>query len=94
MIKTFNMVNIDGDMSTNDTVLALANGLAGNPRIAEAGPDLEVLETALTDLCGEMARAVAADGEGATRMVEVGLGRALRGGRRRTAPPPWRVRRW
>ena len=71
VLKTFNMVNIDGDMSTNDTVLALANGLAGNPRIAEAGPDLEVLETALTDLCGEMARAVAADGEGATRMVEV-----------------------
>ena len=71
VVKTFNMVNIDGDMSTNDTVLALANGLAGNPRIAEAGPDLDVLETALTDLCGEMARAVAADGEGATRMVEV-----------------------
>ena len=71
VVTTFNMVNIDGDMSTNDTVLALANGLAGNPRIAEAGPDLDVLETALTDLCGEMARAVAADGEGATRMVEV-----------------------
>jgi len=71
VVKTFNMVNIDGDMSTNDTVLALANGLAGNPRIAEPGPDLDVLETALTDLCGEMARAVAADGEGATRMVEV-----------------------
>jgi acetylglutamate kinase len=71
VVKTFNMVNIDGDMSTNDTVLALANGLAGNPRIAEVGADLDVLETALTDLCGEMARAVAADGEGATRMVEV-----------------------
>ena len=71
VVKTFNMVNIDGDMSTNDTVLALANGLAGNPRIAEPGPDLDVFETALTDLCGEMARAVAADGEGATRMVEV-----------------------
>ncbi len=69
--QTFNMVNIDGDMSTNDCVLALANGLAGNPRIAEPGPDLDVLEAALTDLCGEMARAVAADGEGATKMVEV-----------------------
>ena len=69
--KTFNMVNVDGDMSTNDTVLALANGLAGNPRIADPGPDLDVLEAALTDLCREMARAVAADGEGATRMVEV-----------------------
>jgi acetylglutamate kinase len=69
--RTFNMVNVDGDTSTNDTVLALANGLAGNARISEAGPDLETFEAALTDLCGEMARAVAADGEGATRMVEV-----------------------
>ena len=69
--RTFNMVNVDGDMSTNDTVLVLANGLAGNPRIADPGPDLDVLENALADLCGEMARAVAADGEGATRMVEV-----------------------
>lgn len=69
--KTFNMVNVDGDMSTNDTVLALANGLAGNPRIADPGADLDVLEAAVTDLCGELARAVAADGEGATRMVEV-----------------------
>ncbi len=68
---TFNMVSIDGDMSTNDCVLALANGLAQNPRIAEPGPDLEVLEKALADLCGEMARAVAADGEGATRSIEV-----------------------
>jgi acetylglutamate kinase len=68
---TFNMVTVDGDMSTNDCVLALANGLAGNPRIAEPGPDLAVLEAALTDLCGEMARAVAADGEGATRSIEV-----------------------
>src|SRR3990172_3127765 len=69
--KTFNMVNVDGDMSTNDTVYALANGLAGNPRIADPGRDLDTLENALTDLCGEMARAVAADGEGATKMVEV-----------------------
>ena len=68
---TFNMLTVDGEMSTNDTVLVLANGLAGNPRITEPGPDLEVLETALTDLFGEMARAMAADGEGATRMVEV-----------------------
>jgi len=69
--RTFNMVNIDGEMSTNDCVVALANGLAGNARIAGPGPDLIVLETALTDLCGEMARAVAADGEGATKMMEV-----------------------
>ena len=69
--NTLNMVTVDGEMSTNDTVLVLANGLAGNPRITEPGPDLEVLEAALTDMFGEMARAMAADGEGATRMVEV-----------------------
>jgi acetylglutamate kinase len=69
--KTFNLVNVDGDMSTNDCVLALANGLAQNPRVADPGPDLERFETALTDLLGELARAVAADGEGATKLVEV-----------------------
>jgi acetylglutamate kinase len=69
--RTFNMVTVDGDMSTNDCVIALANGLAGNHRIADPGPDLEVLERALDDLFGEMARAVAADGEGATRLLEV-----------------------
>jgi acetylglutamate kinase len=69
--RTFNMVNVDGDTSTNDCVLALANGLAGNPRITDPGEDLTTFENALADLCGELARAVAADGEGATRMVEV-----------------------
>jgi len=69
--RTLNMVTVDGEMSTNDTVYLLANGLAGNPRIQGPGPDLERLQTALADLLGEMARAMAADGEGATRMVEV-----------------------
>jgi acetylglutamate kinase len=68
---TLNMVTVDGEMSTNDTVYALANGLAGNPRINDPGADLDRLEIALTDLLGEMARAMAADGEGATKMVEV-----------------------
>jgi acetylglutamate kinase len=69
--RTLHMVTVDGEMSTNDCVLALANGLAGNPRIAEPGPDLEVLEGALTDLLLELARAMAADGEGATKLLEV-----------------------
>jgi acetylglutamate kinase len=69
--KTLNMVTVDGEMSTNDTVYALANGLAGNPRIHDPGADLDRLEIAITDLLGEMARAMAADGEGATKMVEV-----------------------
>ena len=71
VVKTLNMVSVDGETSTNDCVLALANGLAGNARISEPGHDLEVLETAITDLFGEMARAMAADGEGATKMLEV-----------------------
>jgi acetylglutamate kinase len=68
---TFEMVTVDGDMSTNDTALVLANGVAGNPRISEPGRDLEVFEEALTDLFREMARAMAADGEGATKLLEV-----------------------
>jgi acetylglutamate kinase len=69
--QTFEMLTVDGEMSTNDTVLALANGLAGNPRLTEPGPDLTLFETALTDLLGELARAMAADGEGATKLCEV-----------------------
>ncbi len=69
--KTLNMVSVDGEMSTNDCVFALANGLAGNARISEPGPDMAVLENALADLLGEMARAMAADGEGATKLMEV-----------------------
>jgi acetylglutamate kinase len=69
--RTLNMVTVDGEMSTNDTVYLLANGLAGNPRIQAEGPDLQRFETALADLLGEMARAMAMDGEGATRMLEV-----------------------
>lgn len=69
--QTFEMLTVDGEMSTNDTVLALANGLCGNPRLSEPCPDLTLFETALTDLFGELARAMAADGEGATKLVEV-----------------------
>jgi acetylglutamate kinase len=58
-------------MSTNDTLVALANGLAGNPRISEPGPDLEIVENAVTDLFRELTRAMAADGEGATKLLEV-----------------------
>jgi acetylglutamate kinase len=68
---TFEMLTVDGDMSTNDSLIALANGLAGNARIAESGPDQEVLETAVTDLFREMTRAMASDGEGASKLLEV-----------------------
>ncbi len=68
---SFNSLTVDGDMSTNDTVYALANGRAGNAPLAGAGPELTAFTEALTDLCQEMARAVAADGEGATKLLEV-----------------------
>ncbi|MHB0870599.1 MAG: bifunctional glutamate N-acetyltransferase/amino-acid acetyltransferase ArgJ [Chloroflexota bacterium] len=68
---SFNMISIDGDMSTNDTALVLANGLAGNPSIAAGSPAADAFERALTEVCIRMARAIAADGEGATRLIEV-----------------------
>jgi acetylglutamate kinase len=71
MAASFNSLTVDGDMSTNDTVYALANGRAGNPLITDPGPDLESFSAALGDLCQELAKAIAADGEGATKLLEV-----------------------
>jgi len=68
---TFNRVTVDGHMSTNDTVLCLASGLADAPAV-EAGTDAAVrFEAALTELCGRLAVKIVADGEGATRLVRV-----------------------
>jgi acetylglutamate kinase len=71
MDGSFNNLTVDNDMSTNDTVLALANGALGNPELNEAGPDLEAFTTALQSLCAELAKEVARDGEGATKLLEV-----------------------
>jgi acetylglutamate kinase len=68
---SFHCLVVDGDTSTNDTVLALANGKAGNPVIADPGADLDAFTAELTSLCIEIARDVASDGEGATRLMEV-----------------------
>ena len=67
--RTFNRVTVDGDTSTNDTCLVLANGLAGNPCIAEADEAYEAFEEALSELCTYLARAIASDGEGASRLI-------------------------
>ncbi|MBC8134234.1 MAG: bifunctional glutamate N-acetyltransferase/amino-acid acetyltransferase ArgJ, partial [Deltaproteobacteria bacterium] len=69
--ESFNTITVDGDMSTNDCVMALANGLSGAPVIQGPGPDFDRLRIALTDLCGELARKIAADGEGATKLLVV-----------------------
>lgn len=64
--RTFNCITVDGDTSTNDAVLLLANGAAG---VAPSGADLEIFETGLTDLCRSLAKSIVRDGEGATKFV-------------------------
>jgi acetylglutamate kinase len=71
MGKSFNALTVDDDMSTNDVVFALANGRAGNAPIADPGPALDALSAALEDLCKQLAREIAADGEGATKLLEI-----------------------
>jgi acetylglutamate kinase len=69
--ETFNTITVDGDMSTNDTVIALANGRAGAQAIERDGADFTKLQAALVGLCGDLARAIAADGEGASKLLIV-----------------------
>jgi acetylglutamate kinase len=69
--ETFNTITVDGDMSTNDTVIALANGKSGAPAIEHGSPDFQAFSASLTDILGELARAIAADGEGATKLLVV-----------------------
>lgn len=67
---TFNMVSVDGDTSTNDMVSILANGLAENSPIEEEGTDYRLFLEALTGLNTQLSRAIAGDGEGATKLLE------------------------
>jgi len=69
--RSFNQVTIDGDSSTNDTFLLLANGAAGNAAVLYGSPEAEALEAAIVDVARELARAIARDGEGATKMIAV-----------------------
>jgi glutamate N-acetyltransferase/amino-acid N-acetyltransferase len=69
--RSFNQVTVDGDSSTNDTFLMLANGAAGNRPVAAGSPEAELLESALLDVARELARAIARDGEGATKLITV-----------------------
>ena len=68
---TFNMVSVDGDTSTNDTVFVLANGLAENELIAEENDDYEAFKEALAYICESLSKQIAGDGEGCTRLFEV-----------------------
>ena len=66
---TFNMVSVDGDTSTNDTVLVMANGMAGNPEITEENADYDAFVAALTAIAEHMCAEHAGDGEGATHLI-------------------------
>ena len=66
---SFNMVSIDGDTSTNDMVSIMASGLAGNAPIEEEGEDYEAFTAALTELSVKLARMIAKDGEGASKLL-------------------------
>ena len=67
--RTFNRVTVDGDTSTNDMCVVLANGMAGNPLIEWKDDGYTVFLKALRQLCQELARAIAGDGEGASRLI-------------------------
>lgn len=70
--RSFNRMTVDGDTSTNDTVVILASGQAGQPALTEAtGEAFERFCAALTEVCVTLAKAVARDGEGATKLVEI-----------------------
>jgi glutamate N-acetyltransferase/amino-acid N-acetyltransferase len=69
--RSFNQLTVDGDSSTNDTVLILAHGAASNPDEHAGSPDAQVLEHAILRVAQEMARAIARDGEGATKLITV-----------------------
>ena len=69
--KTFNMITVDGDTSTNDMVIVLANGMAGNKAVRAETPEAELLAEALEQVCLPPAKMIVRDGEGATKFMEV-----------------------
>lgn len=73
---SFNMLTVDGDSSTNDTVLVLANGAAGNAPITAGSPAAETFKQALFQVCVHLTRELARDGEGASRLIMVEVGGA------------------
>ncbi|MFK8182665.1 MAG: bifunctional ornithine acetyltransferase/N-acetylglutamate synthase [Phormidesmis sp.] len=75
--KSFNQITVDGDTSTNDCLLALANGESRTPAITEPGPAADKLEAMLTAVCVHLAKAIARDGEGATCLLEVSVTGAM-----------------
>ncbi|MGQ9462542.1 MAG: bifunctional glutamate N-acetyltransferase/amino-acid acetyltransferase ArgJ [Candidatus Fervidibacter sp.] len=75
--RSFNSITVDGDTSTNDTVFALANWISDGEEITEGTKSYEEFRTALTLLCQKLAKMIAADGEGATKLVEIRVSGAI-----------------
>jgi len=73
---TFNQIDIDGDMSTSDTVFLLANGTSGTGPVDAGSPAAEAFRTALNEVCLHLAREIARDGEGAQHLIQVTVGGA------------------
>ncbi len=73
VVDTFNMITVDGDTSTNDSLILMANGEAGNTPVQEEGEDYETFKSALFKVCRSLARTMASDGEGATKLFEAKL---------------------
>ncbi|MEO0456995.1 MAG: bifunctional ornithine acetyltransferase/N-acetylglutamate synthase [Cyanobacteria bacterium P01_A01_bin.114] len=71
--QSFNQITVDGDTSTNDSLIALANGESRTPAITEPGPDADRLEAMLTEVCIYLAKCIARDGEGATCLLEISV---------------------
>ncbi len=69
--ESYNRITIDGETSTNDTVLLLANGAAGHPSLNRMDRDAEVFQSVLSKVCRSLAESVVRDGEGATKFVEI-----------------------
>jgi len=68
---SYNSITVDGDTSTNDTVLILANGMSGHPVLTHMDRDGEAFQAMLNKVCGNLAKSVVKDGEGATKFVEI-----------------------
>jgi glutamate N-acetyltransferase/amino-acid N-acetyltransferase len=68
---SYNRITIDGETSTNDTVLLLANGKAGHPLITKVGRDAALFQMKLMEVCEKLAKSVVRDGEGATKFIEI-----------------------
>lgn len=69
--KSFNRITVDGDMSTNDTVLIMANGMIGNAPVTEGSESYRIFKSALDEITSELSSLIVKDGEGATKFIEI-----------------------